>query len=133
MRAISTQLSSESWYSTQETAYSLMAMARFAGNGSGAGFTAEVTLSGSRTRTQSAPARRVYQRELGGLPADGQKILLRNTSQRVLFATLAVRGIPAAGRDAAESAGLALEVSYMDARGAAGRRDPRDPGHGSRS
>lgn len=116
VRVISTQLSSESWYSTQETAYSLMAMARFAGNGSGAGFIAEVTLSGSKPERVSA-SKPVYQRELGSLPANGQGILLRNNSQRVLFATLALRGIPAAGRDAAESAGLALEVSYMDMRG----------------
>ncbi len=116
VRVISTQLSSESWYSTQETAYSLMAMARFAGNGSGPGFTAEVTLAGSKPERIGA-SKPVYQRELGNLPANGQGIRLRNDSQRVLFATLALRGIPAAGRDAAESAGLALEVSYMDMRG----------------
>ncbi len=117
VRALSTQLSSESWYSTQETAYALMAMARFAGNGSGPGFTAEVTLAGSKPDRINA-SKPVYQRDLGSLPEKAQSIALRNDSQRVLFATLALRGIPAAGRDAAESAGLTLEVSYADARGA---------------
>ncbi len=117
VRAISTQLASESWYSTQEIAYSLMAMARFAGNGSGPGFTAEVTLAGSKPERISA-SKPLYQRELGNLPVNGQSILLRNDSQRVLFATLALRGIPAAGRDVAESAGLAMEVNYTDTRGA---------------
>ncbi len=115
VRLISTQLSSESWYSTQETAYALMAMARFAGNGSAPGFTSDLTIGGKLERISAVKP--VFQRELGALGGKGPNVLVQNSSQRVLFATLALRGIPAAGRDAAEASGLGLEVRYTDLQG----------------
>ena len=117
VRTISAQLSTETWYSTQEVAYSLMAMARFAGAGSGLGFTADLAIANGKAEQLSA-VKPVYQRDLGGLTAKSQSFVLRNSSQRVLFATLALRGIPAAGRDEAAAAGLAMDVSYTDERGA---------------
>lgn len=116
VRSISSQLASNSWYSTQEVAYSLMAMARFAGSGTGTGFDADLTLgSGKPVRVSSTRA--VLQRELGALPSQGMKLQLRNNAPRVLFATLAARGIPPAGNDVAGAAGLAMEIDYKDESG----------------
>jgi hypothetical protein len=118
VRAVSERLASNRWYSTQEVAYSLLALARFAGSGSAPGFTADLQLAdGAR---QSLTTRKpILQHSLAGAMDLPRSLEIRNTSSRVLFATVAQRGIPAAGHDAAGSAGLALEISYADERGAA--------------
>jgi alpha-2-macroglobulin len=56
----------------------------------------------------------LHQAALRGITPAGVPVQLRNTSQRVLFATLANRGVPAAGDDAAASAGLALDIQFVD-------------------
>ncbi|MGC3980761.1 MAG: MG2 domain-containing protein [Steroidobacteraceae bacterium] len=115
VKAISDQLSSDSWYSTQSVAYSLMAMAQLTGASNNGPFNFVRTVAGkAQNVTATSP---VYQTELTQVPMAGQAVVLRNTSQQLLFATVAVRGIPAADTDDAESAGLALSVSYTDADG----------------
>src|SRR5690606_16456707 len=47
----------------------------------------------------------------------GQALRVVNTSGGPLFATLAVRGTPAAGGEGQTHSGLALRVSYSDSQG----------------
>ena len=114
-RAISAELSSEHWYSTQSVAYALMAIAKLAGNGDPGTFTFEQSLAGTTTSVVAHSP--MYQARGLMLPANGLAVSIRNTSQRVLFATIATRGVPEAGRDDAGSSGLALAVSYTDESG----------------
>jgi uncharacterized protein YfaS (alpha-2-macroglobulin family) len=113
VRAISAKLASGDWYSTQSVAYSLMAMARFAGSGTPSVFTFERRVGAEKTTSVSSGAA-LYQSQLSDLPPAGLPILLRNTSQRVLFATISTRGVPAAGTDQANASGLSMEVNYTD-------------------
>jgi hypothetical protein len=46
-------------------------------------------------------------------------VRIKNTAERTLFATVAVRGVPKAGDDEAAASGLGVEVSYTDADGGA--------------
>jgi uncharacterized protein YfaS (alpha-2-macroglobulin family) len=112
VKAISTELDSEAWYSTQSVAYSLMAVAKVAGAGSSGAFTFERNFGGKLANVSSSSP--VYQSETLPLPLAGEAVTLHNTSQRILFMTLATRGVPQAGGETASSSGLSLEVSYTD-------------------
>ena len=117
VRAISSELSSQGWYSTQAVAYSLLAVAKLAGAGTADTFTFEHDFDGKTSSISAQSA--VYQAQMRTLPPSGKKVLIHNTSQRVLFATIATRGIPEAGAVDAGSSGLDIEVSYTDEDGKA--------------
>ena len=119
VRAISAELSSEGWYSTQSVSYSLLAMAKFAGSGTPAAFSFERRIGAEKPAALSSRAP-LYQEEIKPAllrDAAGTSVQLRNTSQRVLFVTLATRGVPAAGADQAGSSGLGMEIAYTDEAG----------------
>lgn len=120
VRAVSGQLSSDDWYSTQSVAWSLMAMAQVAGAGSSGPFAFERSVAGKTQAVTSATP--VYQAELTEVPQGGATVGVRNTSQRVLFANVTVRGTPAAASEDAASAGLSLTLRYSDDAG-----NPLDP------
>jgi uncharacterized protein YfaS (alpha-2-macroglobulin family) len=112
VKSISQELASENWYSTHSVSYSLMAMAQLAGASSVGPFSFERSIAGKAQAINSPSP--LYQSELTGVPIAGQAVTLHNTSPRVLFATIAVRGIPAAASEEAESAGLTMSVNYVD-------------------
>lgn len=112
---ISSQLASDNWYSTQSLSYSLMAMAKFAGNAKSGDYSFERTVGGKTERIKSNSP--VHMGELKNFPDAGGKIVLKNTSEQTLFATLITRGVAKAGTDEAFSSGLSLEVSYSDEEG----------------
>jgi hypothetical protein len=115
VRAIGDELSSQAWYSTQSVAYSLMAIAKIAGAGDPGSFSFEQTLGGKTTNALSHSP--VYQAALPGVPNSGEAFTFHNTSQRVLFVTVATQGIPEAGNEDASSSGLSLDVAYTDEEG----------------
>lgn len=114
-KAIAYELASDDWYSTQSVSYALMAMAQLAGAGSDAPYTFERSVAGKRLAvTGQSP---VYQEVLAGVTQSGTAVTVHNTSQRILFADIAVRGTSLAGHEDAESSGLALAVHYSDEAG----------------
>jgi uncharacterized protein YfaS (alpha-2-macroglobulin family) len=112
---ISAQLASDAWHSTQSVAYALMAMSRFAGSGKTVDYTYERTVGGRTERAKAGVP--VDLTVLRDFPDRGAAVKLRNTSERTLFATLVVRGVPRAGDDEASASGLLLEVDYRSADG----------------
>jgi uncharacterized protein YfaS (alpha-2-macroglobulin family) len=115
VQAISDELGSERWYSTQAVAYSLLAMSQLAGSRKPGRLSFEQTLGDRIGQVTSDAA--VHQAELVDVPLSGQSLTLRNTSSTPLFATVAVRGIPAVQEEGADAQGLALQVVYSDADG----------------
>jgi alpha-2-macroglobulin len=112
---ISGQLSTDAWHSTQSVAYALMAMSRYVGGAKVGDYSYERTVAGRTERMRaSAP---LDSGELKDFPSQGAPVRVKNTSDRPLFATLLVRGIPKPGTDEAASSGLALEVNYATADG----------------
>ena len=61
----------------------------------------------------------VYQAAIPSVPGAGEELMIHNTAQRVLFVTVATRGVPQAGDEEASSSGLTLDVSYTDEDGKA--------------
>jgi len=109
---VSAQLTSEGWHSTQSVAFALMAMSRFAGGGKLGEYTYERSFGSRAERAKTGAP--VDTAVLKGFPAQGAPLKVRNTSERTLFASVLVRGIPKAGDDAAAASGLSLEVAYRD-------------------
>jgi uncharacterized protein YfaS (alpha-2-macroglobulin family) len=109
---ISSKLASDGWYSTQSLSYSLMAMAKFAGNGKISDYSFESTFAGKSERIKTNSP--IHTAEVRNFPNQGAKVKIRNTSERSLFATIVSRGIAKAGDDEAASSGISLEVAYSD-------------------
>lgn len=114
VQAISQRLSSDAWLSTQETAYSLLAVSQLANARPGGAFSFSRSVAGQARNVSSEAA--VYQETLA-VPDAGAALSVSNASQGILFATLTVRGTPAAGNEDAASSGLMLTVGYSDASG----------------
>lgn len=113
---ISRSLVSEHWYSTQSTAYALMAMAHYVGTGQLTSYTFEYAIDGKATKAVVDTP--MYRTALSGFPDRGAQVRIDNTAGRRLFVTITGRGVPASGQDTADAAGLALEVDYRDEAGA---------------
>ena len=112
---ISGQLSADAWHSTQSVAYALMAMSRYVGGGKLGDYSYERSTGGRTERLRSSAP--MDSSELRDFPVQGAPVRVKNTSDRPLYATLVVRGIPKPGSDEAASSGLALEVNYLTADG----------------
>ena len=120
--AIAGRLASQQWYSTQSTAWALMAMARFAGSGdAGDGYRfAWRRGDGDWQEIQSqAP---VFRQDLS-LDGEGVELAVRNDSERRLFASVTTRGTPAPGQEQAAARGLGIEARFLTLDGR-----PLDPG-----
>jgi len=115
IRAISDELATENWYSTQSVAYSLMAMSQLAGARAAGSFSFVQVVGGKETAVTASSA--VYQTTLAGFPDAGAPVVVRNTSGGPLFATLSVRGTPPPQAEQASASGLSLQVGYVDADG----------------
>lgn len=120
IRAISDGMANDQWQSTQSVAWSLLAMSQLAGAQQAGPFTFEQQLGTKLTKVSSTNA--LYQAELAGIEPAGQELRVANTSSGPLFATLAVRGTPAAGAEGETQSGLMLRVNYTDSQG-----QPVDP------
>jgi uncharacterized protein YfaS (alpha-2-macroglobulin family) len=115
MRGIAAELSSRNWYSTQSVGFALMAIANAAKGGEAYKYDFEHDVGGSMVKVHAeTPLVQVPIPE----PDQAERALtIRNTSERVLFVTTSVRGIPKAGEEDEQSSDLALQVTYTDDEG----------------
>ncbi|KGD61158.1 hypothetical protein Y5S_03762 [Alcanivorax nanhaiticus] len=109
-RDIAAELSGDGWYSTQTTAWSLMAMARYAGSQSDDKSYAYALKEGKGRWQDIAATSPVTQQ---ALHSGAQALTVRNDSERKLFVTLSQTGTPAPGNEMASSEGLALSVRFL--------------------
>ena len=115
-RDIADQLSGQSWYSTQTTAWSLMAMARYAGSQGGDHGYRFAWQEGKQSWQDIAATSPVTRQPLnaGGREGDDkQSLSVRNDSDRKLFVTLSQTGTPSPGNEAPVSEGLSLAVRFL--------------------
>jgi uncharacterized protein YfaS (alpha-2-macroglobulin family) len=113
-RKISGNLSHETYFSTQSTAYAMVAMGRFASKMSGK-FDFEWSLNGKpqkKVNTQKA----VYQQTLPASPPAG-KVKVENGSEGALYVGLSVKTRPIVDNLPAVSENIRLDVSYADMKG----------------
>jgi hypothetical protein len=113
---VAAQLSDGSWYSTQSVAFALVAVAQNTGTKPFTGFSFDYTAGSARKQTVKGEAA-VANIKLPPPPASGAPVTLTNTSERKLYATVALRAIPRSGEEDASASGLSLSVEYSDADG----------------
>jgi uncharacterized protein YfaS (alpha-2-macroglobulin family) len=110
-QSLSERLSKESRFSTQSTAYALIAMASLTGKMSGT-IQFNWTLNG-RTQTAVNSRQAVFQTDLATRPANGN-ISLTNNGDGVLYVNLVTKSKPLIDTSPDVFNGLRLEVSYTD-------------------
>jgi uncharacterized protein YfaS (alpha-2-macroglobulin family) len=113
---LSQALSAESWLSTQETAYALIAMFPYMRAGANQDpLNLDLVLEGrSRTVSFKTP---VEQTALGSLRGREGEFSVRNNSSAPVYARITVRGLPEEGSEPALAEQLALSVEYRDMEG----------------
>lgn len=95
LNTVAARLSDESWYSTQSTAYALVAIAQYCGkNASGAKIVAKATIAGKSTDINSV----AYIRQFPVLLKNGKvDVVFQNKGNNNLYIRLITQGQPLAG------------------------------------
>jgi uncharacterized protein YfaS (alpha-2-macroglobulin family) len=113
---IARELSRDTWYSTQETAYSLMALANYYG-GSPANpfrFKAAWDMEAAEEMAATVP---FFQKNYDPFKAAARKLTITNSGQNKLYLTIYRTGIPPAGSEKAAESNVSLQVEYQDMAG----------------
>ncbi len=114
VNGIAARLADDYWYSTQTTAYSLIAIAKYCGkNPSGAKIIATGTVNGKPININSASYMTQFPIDL---KQGSSKVVLNNKGTNVLYARIISEGQPLPGEDLHvknDPSILALNVSYM--------------------
>ncbi|MEO8062042.1 MAG: MG2 domain-containing protein [Pseudomonadota bacterium] len=113
---ISAQLADGSWYSTQSVAFALVAVAQNTGSKPFKGFSFDYSAGTARSQTIKGDSPlanvRLKAPATGALP-----LVLINTSDRKLYATIAMRATPKSGEEDVSAKGLSIDIAYSDADG----------------
>lgn len=109
------RISDRSWLSTQEAAFSLLALGKYVGE-QGAADRVRFRYRLSDGRQADAGSDRPIMNV--ALPttatATGQEVILTNTTEQKLYATIVVSGQPQVGEETATSSNLGIQVNYLD-------------------
>ncbi|MDR1667613.1 MAG: hypothetical protein LBS03_07995 [Bacteroidales bacterium] len=116
VKKLSEVLNSQEWLSTQTTAYSLTAIAKYAENEKGQKEINVEYTDATGKRQQLKSKMPVLQADMN-VPPDktgGGKITLHNNSEIPLYIRVTASGIPAPGNEKASAHGLNLSVRFVD-------------------
>lgn len=117
-KQVSKKLNSKDWMSTQETAYSLLAMCEYADvKGGSHELKFSYNLNGS-TEISKSSKKNVFQVKYkdGDITKKGL-ISMKNTGESTLFAKVIVEGVPLTGDKTASARDLKMEVVYKTMKG----------------
>jgi hypothetical protein len=113
-KQISDELSKNEWMSTQTTAYSLLAISKFAGkNGTSGQIDAVVADNGGKQIEVNSRSAIVQQPLSIGSQAAGGSLVLTNKTTGIAYARIIMKGTPAVGQEKANSQGIVLGVKYL--------------------
>lgn len=110
LKLLSAKLNSEKWFSTQTTAYSLMAIAKYLGEKPSGKLSFEYTIAGKKQTFNTSKSSSVAIK----LPLKKGSVSVKNTSGSKLFVSLVNQGIPKAGTEEAVQNNLRMRVLYKD-------------------
>ncbi|MCB0807479.1 MAG: hypothetical protein KDC05_16925, partial [Bacteroidales bacterium] len=110
---LSKAMSSNSWYSTQSTAYALIALTRYAGENSLSGneMFFNYTLSG-KDKKEKRTQLPLFREDIEIADAKPGSVQISNRGDAVLYARIMLEGTPLAGAESAESSKLKIGVTY---------------------
>ncbi|MEN8124718.1 MAG: MG2 domain-containing protein [Bacteroidota bacterium] len=111
---LANDLSSNRWYSTQTTAYSLLAISKFIGttgdNSKQLNF--EYTINDKKVKKLSG-ASPLYQIDLNYKESSNGKIILKNTGTKTIFTKMQLEGIPLTGDKTNANNDLKINIRYL--------------------
>lgn len=110
VRQIGQQLSSGEWYSTQSTAWALLAISRFA-SGQGLDNTLHFTAVVNGRTDNRVSTKPIVRLELPA-PDGTRKASITNTGKSLIYLRLVRTGTPVAGQETPASNGLVMNVAY---------------------
>jgi len=116
VRRLSDALNSNRWMSTQETAYSLLAVSKYAGGERGKDINIEYTDAG---RTQKVNSKMpVWQADLNVADKTGSdRVNFSNLSETPLYVRITASGIPIPGNEQANAHGLEITSRFVNENG----------------
>ncbi len=112
--SLAKELSSQRWYSTQETAYGLLAMAKMINKNGGKAMELTFTQSGKNTivKTDRVAAQRDLEIVMGA-----NSLTVSNKKGNIVYVTLAQKGKLPLGDELAERKNLNIKSQYLDGEG----------------
>ena len=111
-KQLAKKLGSESFYSTQTTAMTLLALADYLGEYNDDGLKFDLNIDGNSETIQTGKP--VYSAHFGEKDKN-KPVSIQNQSKQTLYATLITKGRPAEGREKKQNSNLLMEVNYLDA------------------
>jgi hypothetical protein len=115
LQNICKKMASQSWYSTQSTAYALLAYTRYAGDVTDKSTKGSITLNGSASNFSSSKA--ITTVKLDKAKMSGNALKIKNDGKGMLFVRLVRTGIPAAGNEKSSENDIHMTVSYKSMNG----------------
>jgi hypothetical protein len=112
MEKISSKLSSQQWLSTQETAYCLMAMAKFADDAELTDKNLEFSFSffSEKDEIRTDKSIKQFQKKISGVESFKSKV--ENKGNSILYVNLSVEGTPLENTLAPENNNLSMKIEY---------------------
>lgn len=115
LRDVAEQLASGRWMSTQSTAYSLVAIAHFLGEQEKGPLECTVNWNGAEeSLLTNLP---IYLKELKANKVLGNKLEIKNTGKKLIYARWVNRGQPLHGKEESYANELDLDISYLSTSG----------------
>jgi len=118
VREIIPELGAERWFSTQETAFALMAVSDFYAGGASQPARFRLGWNGDAPQDMVSETP-FFQKRYPGFPAKGRTLNLVNNSATKLYAAVYLAGIPPAGSETEAESNLKLKVEFQDLEGEA--------------
>ena len=116
VKELSAALCNQEWYSTQTTAYVLLAITKFIGNTSGTGINASLNLN-NEPPVEIKSTKPVMNYHIDPKPGRKGSLQMMNTGKNILFARLILRGIPLKGDTNEAFNNLNMKVVYKSVKG----------------
>lgn len=116
LRELAASLAKDRWYSTQTTAYCLLAISKYLGEVAASDLTASVSYGGKSSTWESELP--ILRSSLNAEAAD-RTLAIKNASDGTLFITVTTEGTPYPGEEPATNSGLTMKVNYYNQQGEA--------------
>jgi len=116
VKEISLMLGKDYWYSTQETSFALMAVAKFSGEISGTGIRASFRLNAGQPESMESQ-KSMMTRKIDVRPENKGVLQLSNRGKNILFARLILTGTPAKGDTTSASNSLKMSMVFKSMTG----------------
>lgn len=112
--SVAKDLSSNEWFSTQETSYALMAMAKMVAKNGGKAM--ELTFTNGGKNIEITTDKAIAQRDLSFVMGSNS-VSVKNKKGNVVYVTLSQRGKLPLGEELAEQRNLSIKSQYLDGAG----------------